>query len=203
LGRVIDRRTALLDGAITVLGKQGVRALTHRSADAAAAVPIGSASNYFRTREALLDAIGIRIAERESDSWNRLAGRRMRTIADLALVLADFAVDATTAHRTLVLARYALLVEAGCRPALRQQLRATGAELSDWFMACLQRLGSVDVGRDANLIMNYWTGLVLHELALPAPEFQPRPHLTELLAALLPGPGPQPGPDQETGDGPR
>ena len=113
---MIDRRTALLDGAITVLGEQGVRALTHRSADAAAGVPIGSASNYFRTREALLDAVVIRIAERESRTWTLLAEHRLSTTADLAIVLADFAVDATTAHRTLVLARYALLVEAGCPP---------------------------------------------------------------------------------------
>ena len=200
---MIDRRTALLDGAISVLGEQGVRALTHRSADAAAGVPIGSASNYFRTREALLDAVVIRTAERESRTWTRLADHRLSTTTDLAVVLADFAVDATTAHRTLVLARYALLVEAGARPLLREQLRATGAELSDWFMACLRRLGSSDVGRDGNLIMNYWTGLVLHELALPAPSFEPHRHLTELLTALLPGPGPQPGPDQETDDAPR
>ncbi|HEY5981767.1 MAG TPA: TetR/AcrR family transcriptional regulator [Microlunatus sp.] len=185
--RVTDRRTALLDGAITVLGEQGVRALTHRSADAAAGAPVGSASNYFRTREALLDAVVIRIAERESRHWTALADRRLATTADLAAVLADFAVDATTAHRTLVLARYALLVEAGCRLSLRRQLRATGAELSSWFMATLTRLGSFDVGRDANLIMNYWTGMVLHELALPAETFEPRPYLTELLLALLPG----------------
>lgn len=183
---MVDRRTALLDGAITVLGEQGVRALTHRSTDAAAGVPTGSSSNYFRTREALLDAVVIRIADRETSSWNELADRPLDTADDLAVVLADFAVAATTGHRTLVLARYALLVEAGARAGLRRQLRATGAELSGWFMACLARLGSSDIGRDANLIMNYWTGLVLHELALPAESFTPRPYLAELLASLLP-----------------
>ncbi len=48
------RRDDLLDAAICVLGESGIRGLTHRAVDAAAGLPAGSASNLFRTRDALL-----------------------------------------------------------------------------------------------------------------------------------------------------
>lgn len=184
-----DRRTTLLDGAIAVLGEQGVRAVTHRAVDASAGLPAGSTSNHFRTRDALFDAIVVRVAQRERDSWEQLARREWPTSpAELAVILAASAVEATSTHRTLVLARYAILVEAGCRPELRHQLRRTGAEVSGWFLAWLRTAGSTDPGQDGHLIMNYWTGLVLHELAMPDPEFDPAPHLRRLLAELLPDP---------------
>jgi len=55
-----------------------------------------------------------------------------------------------------------------------------------WFATWLRVVGSTDVERDANLIMNYWTGLVLHELAIPDPEFDPRPRLAALPDTLIP-----------------
>ena len=44
------RRERLLDAAIELVGLQGLTALTHRAVDAAAGVPTGTASNYWRTR---------------------------------------------------------------------------------------------------------------------------------------------------------
>ena len=37
----MDRRTAILDGALAVLAEQGMRGLTHRAVDAAAGLPAG------------------------------------------------------------------------------------------------------------------------------------------------------------------
>lgn len=68
----------------------------------------------------------------------------------------------------------------------RQQLGSTGARVNAWFATWLRVVGSTDVERDANLIMNYWTGLVLHELAIPDPEFDPRPRLAALPDTLIP-----------------
>src|SRR6187455_857656 len=50
------RRTEILDGALAVLADQGMRGLTHRAVDAAAGLPAGSTSYYFRSRAALLEA---------------------------------------------------------------------------------------------------------------------------------------------------
>jgi Tetracyclin repressor-like, C-terminal domain len=51
------------DAAIAVLADQGARGLTHRAVDQAAGLPLGTTSNYARTREALLTLALTRIAE--------------------------------------------------------------------------------------------------------------------------------------------
>src|SRR5918911_360744 len=58
------RRERLLDAAIEIVGVQGLSALTHRAVDAAAGVPTGTTSNYWRTRQALLDALVDRVVAR-------------------------------------------------------------------------------------------------------------------------------------------
>ena len=50
-----------------------MRRLTHRAVDAAADLPLGSTSNRFRTRDALLVGVLGRILERETAIWTRLA----------------------------------------------------------------------------------------------------------------------------------
>src|SRR5258708_32518701 len=70
-----SRREQLLDAAITLLGEQGVRAVTHRAVDAAAGVPAGSTSNCFRTRDALFNAIVERFAQRERANWDDLTSQ--------------------------------------------------------------------------------------------------------------------------------
>lgn len=52
----LDRRQALSDAAATVLGREGLRGLTHRAVDAEAGAPTGTTSNYFRSRADLVDA---------------------------------------------------------------------------------------------------------------------------------------------------
>jgi AcrR family transcriptional regulator len=51
------------DAAIAVLAEHGARGLTHRAVDQAAGLPLGTTSNYARTRAALLTLALTRIAE--------------------------------------------------------------------------------------------------------------------------------------------
>ncbi|CAM5704281.1 hypothetical protein STENM327S_04577 [Streptomyces tendae] len=56
-----QRRAALVDAAIEVLAAQGARGLTFRAVDTEAAVPAGTASNYFANRDDLLTQAGARV----------------------------------------------------------------------------------------------------------------------------------------------
>jgi DNA-binding transcriptional regulator YbjK len=56
--RAGSNRQRVVDAAIELLGREGVRALTHLRIDQHAGPPKGTASNYFRIRAALLHGVG-------------------------------------------------------------------------------------------------------------------------------------------------
>ena len=64
MARNDERRRELADAGISVLATEGMRGLTHRAVDARAGAPTGTASNYFRSRDALVAALVERIGER-------------------------------------------------------------------------------------------------------------------------------------------
>ena len=180
------RRDDLLDAAIALLGTEGVHGVTHRAVDAAAGLPAGSTSNYFRTRDALFEAVVERFAARERANFEDVAiAVAPTTPAELAKALAAAAVDSAGPNRTLTLARYAILVEAANRPSLRPQLTATGARVTAWFTNWMRMVGSADPERDTRIVANFVTGAVLHQLSYPSPDFDPTEHLTHLIESLL------------------
>jgi len=186
-----SRQEQLLDAAITILGSQGVRALTHRAVDAAAGLPAGSTSNYFKTRDALLEAVVERFAARERATWETIAGLvRPRTADDLATALAAFVRQATEAEaeRTTTLARYSLFVEAALRPPLRATLAETARAVRTWAAGWLGDLGSTDPDGDCQLILDHLDGMMLHRLAFPEPAADPTEQITTLVRAVLANP---------------
>jgi DNA-binding transcriptional regulator YbjK len=58
-----QRRTALTDAAIDVVVRDGLHGLSHRAVDEAANVPRGTTSNYFRSRDALMEATTRRLMD--------------------------------------------------------------------------------------------------------------------------------------------
>src|SRR5690606_30935093 len=82
-----QRRQALLDVSIEVLAREGARGLTFRAVDKEAAVPAGTASNYFANRDDLLVQVGHRYYERlvpDDTVFAKLHGAPTReTVAEL------------------------------------------------------------------------------------------------------------------------
>ncbi|MEO1062545.1 MAG: TetR family transcriptional regulator [Actinomycetota bacterium] len=71
----VTRADRLTDAGLAVLAAQGMRGLTHRAVDAEAQVPQGTCSNYFRTREELIAALGRRIFDRLTPDDDHLRDR--------------------------------------------------------------------------------------------------------------------------------
>ncbi|MEV7176600.1 TetR family transcriptional regulator [Kitasatospora sp. NPDC093679] len=118
-----QRRAALVDGAIEVLARDGARGLTFRAVDAEAAVPAGTASNYFANRDDLLTQAGARVYERlqpdeATVTRHRTAERDRETYAELMREL----VARVSSFRTGYLALLELRLEATRRPELRTVL---------------------------------------------------------------------------------
>jgi DNA-binding transcriptional regulator YbjK len=167
---VPSRQEDLLDAAIDVLGNQGVRALTHRAVDAAAGVPVGSAANYFKTRDALIGAVVERFAERDRAGWQAVAGFVAPSDpGELAAALTAYVSRALGPDRAVTVARYGLFIEAALRPALQEPLAVSAAELRRWAAQWLRAVGSTDPEGDCTAIMDHLDGLILHQLAFPGP----------------------------------
>jgi DNA-binding transcriptional regulator YbjK len=182
----ITRREQVLDAAITVLGTQGVRGVTHRAVDAEAGVPQGTTSNHFRTRDALFEGVVERFVVRERAAFEELAKTAdLRDPQDLAAVLARWMVAAVGPRRELTISRFAILVEAAIRPPLRRKLTAAAAEVTGWATELMRAAGSADPERDARYLGNQVEAMTLHQLAYPDPDFDPVPSLTALVTALV------------------
>jgi AcrR family transcriptional regulator len=180
-----NRRELLLDAAIRVLGERGMRALTHRAVDAEAGLAAGSTVNYFPTREALLEAIADQVSALERQRFDDVAvGVIPLTPAHLGRAIAGWAQEATGPFRALTLARYAVLIEAGTNPGIQQRLAETGGRVNAWFANWLRQLGSSDTDRDVHVLGNYVTGLMLHQLAMPDPRFDPAGTIISLLESM-------------------
>ena len=180
------RREALLDAAIRVLGTGGVRAVTHRAVDAEAGMGAGSTANHFSTREALFAGIVERFAQRERENFEEIAATICPTSpAELGRALSAFAQDGAGRNKALTLSRYALLVESANNPGLRAQMAAAGSRVSAWVANWLRMAGSTDHQHDTHMVGNYITGLVLHQLAMPDPQFDPTDKIISLLESLI------------------
>ncbi|MET9378522.1 TetR/AcrR family transcriptional regulator [Streptomyces sp. NPDC003035] len=120
-----DRRTLLADAALDVLADAGMRGLTHRAVDAAARLPAGTTSAYYRTRSALLTALVLRLVELDQAELRAAAERapNPRTAAELAHgITALVAARLTGEGRRRSLARYACAVESARHPEFREIL---------------------------------------------------------------------------------
>jgi AcrR family transcriptional regulator len=128
------RRHSLTDAAITLLASDGVHGLTHRSAERAAGLPAGTASNYFRNREELLVAAAERIVELHLADMAQADAAAVEQTArhapdgpdgpapDLAELIGTSLEVAASAHRDRYLAVFELVLESRRRPALTAAL---------------------------------------------------------------------------------
>jgi DNA-binding transcriptional regulator YbjK len=180
-----DRQSRILDAAITVLGAEGSRGLTHRAVDAAAGLPAGSASNHFRSRSALITGIVNRMETLDRLEWQAMSAATPPTgVAGLALALGAFVGHALGPARARTSARYVLFLEAAAKPELRESLAGSRAEIHRWGTPWIERLGSTRPAEHTDLVLDYLDGLILHQLAFPRAGFDPVPGIRELLAGL-------------------
>lgn len=123
MARNEQRRAALADAGLRLLAREGARGLTHRAVDAEAGAPIGTASNYFASREALVGGLVERLGERLAPDPEVHAALARRT-PDAAL-FADYLRDIIRrllADRDLPIALIELRLEAARRPTVAEAL---------------------------------------------------------------------------------
>jgi DNA-binding transcriptional regulator YbjK len=183
------RRAALLDAAIEVLAREGARGLTFRAVDTEAQVPVGTASNYFNSRDELLTQVGHRYYERlEPDAdvlVSALTGPRDR---DRVTELMHEIVERVSTFRTGYLALLELRLESTRRPALRELLSQRIRADLDFNIRNHEESG---LPGDATTVVALYLALnwlILERLTLPDVFGEEQVHdlVTEIVERILP-----------------
>ncbi|TKT03249.1 TetR/AcrR family transcriptional regulator [Streptomyces lasalocidi] len=180
-----DRRELIADTAIDTVATAGLRGLTHRAVDAAAGLPAGSTSYYFRTRSALIGACYLRLAEvtvADVDRWEARYGSPDPDGA--AEALAALLHHWLTVDRNRQLARFELSLEAARRPELRADLHTAGLAARARAAALLEGLGAARPASAADLLVAWTDGLLYDRLAGATAATRPAPEVSELTSVV-------------------
>jgi DNA-binding transcriptional regulator YbjK len=159
---VTSTRDRALDAAVSLVGDGGMRALTHARVDAAAALPPGSASNWFRTRAALIAGVVTWIAEQERADFGAVEPPAdAEAFIDLLTGMIEVQ---TTRHARRTRARFALFLDAS--PLAQTPLHDQRLGFERWMKSIAETLGMPDPAAAARTLLACGNGLVMHRLTV-------------------------------------
>lgn len=179
-------RERALDAAVALVGEGGMRALTHARVDAAAALPPGSTSNWFRTRAALVTGLIDWIAEQERIDLSAALGAGAPLDVDGLIDTITHAVELQTGpHALRTRARLTLFLDAS--PLAQTPLHAQRLTFEEGLRAAAQRLGMPDADAAARTLLACGNGLIMHRLTV-APGAPVRPVVERAVHGCLSAP---------------
>jgi AcrR family transcriptional regulator len=186
-----QRRAQLADAGIDLLVESGVHGVTHRTVDRRAGLPAGTASNYFRSREALLVAIARRVVERhQADMADAARAHPPAAAGNGAERAVDLIVDslmlAAGPHRTRYLAVFELRLESVRRPALAAAINELTAAMAAFTAGHHVELG-LGLAPAAVPPMLVMYGGALFALVTGPPEMLTRDAVRPLALAIVYG----------------
>jgi DNA-binding transcriptional regulator YbjK len=180
----LERRAALADAAIALLAEAGVHGVTHRAVDQRAGLPGGTASNYFRSREALLIAAAERVGELHYGDMSTAVDGPGDTAARARRLIAESLWQAATTYRARYLAIFELRLESLRRPALAEALSAL-QERSVAMTLTHHRERALAIAPDAARVMvGLYGGALFSLVSAPAGTVTERA-ATELAEAIV------------------
>lgn len=153
-----DRRTELADAALAVVAAKGLKGLTHRAVDAHAGVAVGTTSNYFRNRAALVSAAVDRVEERDNLLLQHRGRERPTSVADLAEQLTSALMGLALENADLTRARFAFALD---QPGV---VAAGHERMISGLAYILEHLNVPDARARAESVADYGDGLTMHLL---------------------------------------
>jgi DNA-binding transcriptional regulator YbjK len=164
-----QRRDELTDAAIDIVAAHGLHGLSHRAVDERAAVPRGTTSNYFRSREALVAATLRRIVDLHFALIAELRAKYERRTA--TVTVAQLLGDVVDHALTLFPARYRALLELALESARRPELRPELDRIAEEAMKLTHdahRGGNREPSQqDIELLNAFYNGVLFTSLVMP------------------------------------
>ena len=165
------RRAELADAAIEVAVREGLHGLSHRAVDEAAGVPRGTTSNYFRSRDSLLEATQRRLMDLHFDLMEQFRARSDGLVDSVSRVLEH----ALTQYP----GRYLVMLELALKSTRDPDTRLAFVGLTGEAMERTYQAHDVDrdvSAKDVQLLSVFYNGLLFTSLVMP-----------EILADRSPG----------------
>lgn len=181
-----NRRRLIADAGLRVLARDGTRGLTHRAVDLETGVPTGTTSNYFRSRDALIEGLVERIGEKLAPSEEDLQRRASDTPG--RALFADYIRDIVrrlTENRDVTIALFELRLESGRRPEVAAVLGAWLRAGFDADVAFNADAGLPGGRREIALFHYAIDGLLLDRLTTPIDHDMPTDEIIDDLVARL------------------
>jgi len=186
MNRVADPRGRLLDAALSIVGSEGLRALTHRRIEDEAGLARGSARYHLGTNDQIVAATLEHAVLRDSRvneavlakvGFEALAGRTTSFPEILAALVSAFLENPGDLR-----ARYELLLEATRRPSLEEEAQRWRAQFVSASELALTAAGQADPHTVAVLLVACIDGLVFDALITGRTN---APELAERAAAAI------------------
>ena len=162
-----DRRGAILDATVRILGCMGLDAVTHRAVAREAGVPLAATTYYFSSKDELItEAVGLlvgeevaQLAEHAAALGDELASPDRAADALMAVLVPD---DAAIGAQ---LAKFGLYLEAARRPALRESVARWQQAFIALAEMVLRAANAQDPAARAPLLVTAVDGVLLFELS--------------------------------------
>ena len=192
------RRLEILDAALRIMARDGLRAVSHRAVAAEAGVPLAATTYYFSDLEDLITEAFLHWSESQLrlvgefhaaalDVVRRVGGERAGQaglVDALADAASDYVVDQVLNHRPDRVLEFAFLHEAARLPRLRSAVRERQMQDRRFLEQFHAAAGSPDPVLDAQISFSLLLGLEKAAL-LADPEALDRDSVREVLAHYL------------------
>jgi TetR/AcrR family transcriptional regulator, regulator of biofilm formation and stress response len=161
-----ERRGAIIEAALRIIGSRGLPAVTHRNVAREAGVPLAATTYYFASKDEILTEALESLSAAEVERISGLAAEigTGRSQEDVAAALGKALLpDPDDAERTW-LAQFEIYVEAARNPALRpavQRWRTAFVELAE---SSLRAVGAPNPERRAPIAVAAINGILLDRL---------------------------------------
>jgi DNA-binding transcriptional regulator YbjK len=181
-----ERRAQILDAAIGILADTGVGGMTHRQVDQRAGLPAGTTSNYFRTRQALLEATAGRTVDLH---WQRVEALRSAvgslTSEAVKALITRMISDPDELARRHTLARFELFMEGTRRPELRPFLTELQHAAVKSASLIFEAAGLNPKPMQMEELSRLLNGYVFSNLTMPGAPDDPEALVDRLLGAFF------------------
>jgi DNA-binding transcriptional regulator YbjK len=162
-----ERRERILRATLSVIGRSGIGAVTHRSVAEEAGVPLGSLTYWFGTKDDLLREALRRFVATEAERLRGVA-ERLGAGASPADLATQYAAELEGSQGPEQIAQFELYLEAGRNPALQDIARESFRAYEEVAIAALRAAGAPDPERLAPLFVALADGLGLRRMAAGA-----------------------------------